>query len=113
MPVVLIPIDPKDRSLIRTMTARTAPRALRIAACLALEGRRVVLPRGGHPVYDHCLRCGTLTLATVIAFHKSASGDDARCVVGCDACGRLVEDRLLSELESRPQNPLRGLRDVF
>ena len=45
MPVVLIPINRRDRVLITGMTRGGAPRWMRVAACLALEQRRVVLPR--------------------------------------------------------------------
>lgn len=113
MPVVLIPINCHDRELIRTMTGNTAPRWMRMAACLALEGRKVVLPRDGHPVYDTCGECGTEGLCTVRAFHKDATGGDARCVIACDTCGAIAEDRLLAGLEARKENPLKGIRGAF
>lgn len=95
------------------MTRRTSPRWMRIAACLALESRRVVLVRDGHPVFDACSRCGTDGLCNIRAFHKGPDGQDARCVLVCGACSHLVEDRSLEELEAREENPLKGLRDAF
>ena len=86
---------------------------MRIAACLALEGRRVVLPKNGHPVLDTCPHCGTDGLCTVRAFHKDAEGGDARCLLTCDGCGGLVEARDLGVLEKRRENPLKGLRNAF
>ncbi len=113
MPIVLIPISGGDRILLERMTAPSAPLWMRIAGCLAAEGRRVVLPKNGHPVWDDCARCQSTAPATVHAFHKDRRGLDARCILSCDRCGGLVEDRVLSHLEARPENPLAGIARSF
>jgi hypothetical protein len=113
MPVVLIPINPADQALIEMMTRASSPRWMRVAACLALEGRRLVMPKNGHPVIDVCQSCGTEGPSTVRAFHKDRAGEDAQCVVVCDECGAIVEDRSLETLEQRRENPLKGIRDAF
>ncbi len=113
MPVTLIPVNPGDRQLMDLMTRQTNPRWMRVAACLAMEGRRVVLPRDGHPVLDGCVGCGSDGLCTVHAFHKTQAGSDVRCVRSCDACGSMVENRSFDELCTREDNPLMGIDEAF
>jgi len=113
MPVTLIPVNPGDRQLMDLMTRSTNPRWMRMAACLALEGRRVVLPKDGHPVIDHCDRCNAAGLCTVHAFHKTPSGADVRCLLSCDGCGDVVEGRTFDALRAREDNPLMGIDEAF
>ena len=111
--VTLIPVNPTDSSLMELMTKKTSPLWMRVSACLALEGRRLVLPKNGHPVMDVCDRCSEDALCTIHAFHKSPDGLDPRCVIACGACGRLKEDRSFHELAERRGNPLKGITDAF
>lgn len=113
MPVTLIPVNPNDKELMALMTRATSPRWMRVAACLAMEGRKVVLPKDGHPVMDVCSECGADGLCTVHAFHKDGGGEDVRCLLACGACGRLVEDRSFTELLAREGNPLMGIDEAF
>lgn len=113
MAITLIPVNPTDRDLMGLMTKPSSPRWMRIAACLAMEGRKLVLPKDGHPVMDLCGACRVDGLCTVHAFHKNADGADVRCVLSCGSCGSLVENRSFSELATRDGNPLAGLDSAF
>jgi len=113
MSVTLIPVNGQDKELIALMTRAGSPRWMRVAACLAMEGRKVVLPKDGHPVMDLCSACGADGLCTVHAFHKNGDGEDVQCLRACDACGQLVEDRSFAELRVRDENPLMGIDDAF
>jgi len=113
MPITLIPVNPADRDLMSLMTRKTSPRWMRIAACLAMEGRKLVLPKDGHPVKDLCRGCRADGLFTIHALHKDGDGRDVRCILSCDGCGRLTEDRSFRELRAREENPLMGLDDAF
>jgi hypothetical protein len=97
MSLVLVPVSPDDPNLMTMMTARGAPRWARLAACLALEGRRVLLIRDGHPVDDDCARCGPRRRWILRALHR-IPGSEARCLLTCTGCGLDVEDRLLTAL---------------
>jgi hypothetical protein len=112
MPITLIPINPSDRDLMAIMIRSTSPRWMRLAACIALEGKRVVLPRNGHPILDRCDVCAAVVSWTVHAFHKDPGGE-TRCLQSCDACGTLIEDRSYDSLLEREANPLRGIREAF
>ena len=111
--VTLIPINPTDRDLMRIMTAKTAPRWMRVAACLALEGRKVVLIKDGLPVLDQCAVCVNPQPARLRVLHKSGPLADPAGVVACPTCGRCAENRPLAILERRAENGLNGLRAAF
>ena len=107
-PIRLIPVNPADEQLIATMTARTAPRWIRLAAVLAMEGRRVVLVSEPLPAVDVCPACGHEAIVEVRAFHKNAFGGDPRCVTVCTICAREHERRPLVSLEKAGQTGRRS-----
>ena len=111
--LVLLHIDPADAQLLHTMTRASAPRWMRLAGCLALEGRTVVLIRDGWPVLDRCAVCTTPPAARLFALHKAADGGDKRALVACPRCGRTAENRPLALIEGRPENRLSGITSVF
>lgn len=112
-PVILIPVDPADRRLMRSMTQPGAPRWLRVAACICMErDRRLVLVKEGLRVVDDCPRCRS-RFARIRALHKGARGDDPRCLLCCEACGNLVEDRSMPDLEETHGAGLRRFRSAF
>lgn len=113
MAITLIPVNPQDNDLMAIMTRTASPRWMRLAACLAMEGRKVVLPKDGHPVMDLCSSCGADGLCTVHAFHKNGDGADAQCLRACGGCGRIVENRSFAELLAREGNPLMGIEEAF
>jgi hypothetical protein len=111
--IILIPVNPRDRELVTIMTRPGSPRWMRIAACIALEGRRVVLIRDGHPALDRCELCGAEGLFNIRALHKNAEGADTRALQICETCGGIAEGRPLAVLESRPENPVKNFRRAF
>lgn len=111
--VTLLEASPKDRELMKIMTRKTAPRWMRLAACIAMEGRKLVLVRDGHPVMDRCPRCGIDRLYVLHALHKKPAGGDTRAVIECTTCHDVIEDKSLTVLERRPENPLKRMRGSF
>ena len=111
--VTLIPINPADRELMTIMTRRLAPRWMKVAACLAMEGRRVVLVKDGLEIQEPCGTCEDHGQTSIRAFHKNAAGGDPRCLVVCTQCEAIAESRPLVLLERREGNALKGFRDAF
>jgi len=110
--VVLIPINPSDAKLMRIMVRKSSPRWMRIAGCLVLEKRRLVLVKDGLEVSDACPACSSPE-AVVRGFHKNVFGGDPRCLVTCTACGHVTENRPLITLEQTQGPLLAGFREAF
>ena len=110
--ITLIPINSGDRKLMDIMTRSGSPRWMRVSACLALELRKLVLVKDGLQVADTCPSCGSPD-AIIRAFHKNALGGDPRCVLSCETCGHVAENRPLISLEKTQAAALKGFREAF